>query len=1155
MTRSAEQIFHEARKMPPSERAAYLRGACGGDAALWADVEGLLSADAQAGEFLRTSEEASPGAAAETSAATPCEQAGAQIGRYKLLQPIGEGGFGSVWLAEQRDPVKRRVALKIIKLGMDTRQVIARFEAERQALAMMDHPNIAKVLDAGATETGRPYFVMEYIKGVPILEYCDTDTMDTKARLALFSSVCHAIQHAHQKGIIHRDIKPSNVLVTMHDGVPVPKVIDFGIAKATSSELTARTLFTEHRQMIGTPAYMSPEQAEISGLDIDTRSDIYSLGVLLYELLTGTTPFDSKELLGKGFAEMMRIIREVEPHKPSTRLSSLGDTGARTAQQRHLGDIKKLGLLLRGDLDWIVMKCLEKDRTRRYETANGLAADIKRHLNNEPVTAGAPSAGYKLRKFVKRNRAQVMAGGVVAAALLLGVVGTTTGLVWALDEKSRADAERAKAVLAAESAGRSEKQARQSEREARFSLADSYLAQAREMRLRREIGFREAGLKLLGQAAAVRGSTLELRNEALATLAQSDLVVESQFASARHAKFGGSAAIKAGRLVYGTRTGEFLVRPRIDTEVGEYRIGPPEAGDESGRADLSPDGRYLIGTFQKRFSHDVRLFGWDVAGGRRLWTQPLPGQVQILGWAFNPKSPTVAIGHPDRTVRTHNLSDGSVVRVIPVDLPVSDLLFLRIGAGDRFLLMADSERPRLVRWDLETGASVELPLPGRAYFLAQSNDGRWLAVGCGDSRIVVYRIDSPDPFWPTIAPDSPALPHAILSGHLAPLNRLSFALDGSLLISSAVDSSTRFWDVSRGVERFAPALSTALIGVDAGRIALASGENQRVGLWRLQPAEICRTLPAHSGVHAFIDERWFADGGDAGLTIWDAQTGVGKTRLYNKRVTAVHVLPHGLLAATFEGLLRWSIQHTPQGPVFVGPDLLREGAWVDMCVSPDNTTAFVSDQDRVWRIPLADPESATRLAEHSGARPKAVSPDGARLVVGHWAGNEVVVYSVADGSRLFSLPTPGIGYAIGAFTPPRADGDGLLIIATNERYHFLDGATYAERHSVPRQGWLASLAVSPDGAMAMITRNGSTPALIDLRSFDVLAELTLPEPNSTLLQPAFDPSGSTLVISTATHHTFVWDLPAMRRQLGQLGLDWPSTGGPLRKEAGDDTQR
>jgi tetratricopeptide (TPR) repeat protein len=385
---------------------------------------------------------------------TTSEAAGSQIGRYKLLEQIGEGGMGTIWLAEQREPVRRRVALKIIKLGMDTKQVIARFEAERQALAMMDHPNIAKVLDAGSTETGRPYFVMEYIKGIPILEYCDTERVDTPARLELFASVCHAIQHAHQKGIIHRDIKPSNVLVTLHDGVPMPKVIDFGIAKATNSELTTKTLFTEHRQMIGTPAYMSPEQAEMSGLDIDTRSDIYSLGVLLYELLTGTTPFNTKALLESGFDEMLRAIREDEPHKPSTRISKLGDTGTRTAQQRRV-EVKKLGMLLRGDLDWIVMKCLEKDRTRRYETANGLAADLRRHLNDEPVTAGAPSATYKLRKFIRRNRVQVIAASVVVAALLAGVVAASWGLVQTsrarsatlqrqLDDEQRSTAEKAR---------------------------------------------------------------------------------------------------------------------------------------------------------------------------------------------------------------------------------------------------------------------------------------------------------------------------------------------------------------------------------------------------------------------------------------------------------------------------------------------------------------------------------------------------------------------------------------------------------------------------------------------------------------------------------------------------------------------------------------
>ena len=496
---NAEHIFSTAReKTDPKERAGYLDGACGNNVGVRAKVEALLAADAEAGSFLRTGIEGSRDQGIEDDLdatipqgsdiqpSKPNETPGTLIGRYKLLQQIGEGGFGSVWMAEQREPVKRRVALKIIKLGMDTKQTLARFEAERQALAMMDHPNIAKVLDAGSTDAGRPYFVMEYVKGIGILEYCDTEKLDTPTRLDLFAKICHAIQHAHQKGIIHRDIKPSNVMITLHDGVPVPKVIDFGIAKATNAELTEKTLFTQHRQMIGTPAYMSPEQAEMSGLDIDTRSDIYSLGVLLYELLTGTTPFDSKELMSKGFAEMVRIIREDEPHKPSTRVSSLlseprtqvrglhesevqaagpsepraqaSGSSAKTerrsavdiARQRRV-DPQSLSRQLRGDLDWIVMKCLEKDRSRRYDTANGLAADIKRHLDDEPVVAGPPGAGYRLRKFVKRNRGQVIAAGVVAAALVLGVAGTTGGMLWALKEKTRADGEAERATLAAAS--------------------------------------------------------------------------------------------------------------------------------------------------------------------------------------------------------------------------------------------------------------------------------------------------------------------------------------------------------------------------------------------------------------------------------------------------------------------------------------------------------------------------------------------------------------------------------------------------------------------------------------------------------------------------------------------------------------------------------
>jgi len=441
-----EAIFAGALLVPPEKRARYLDAACGGDQALRERVEELLAAHDDAGEFMPPPRAQRTGSGDTRSPLLGLEdQPGDRVGRYKLLQQLGEGGCGVVWMAEQEEPVRRRVALKVIKLGMDTKNVIARFEAERQALAMMDHPNIARVFDAGATETGRPFFVMELVPGVPITKYCDQRNLSTAARLQLFAQVCNAIQHAHQKGVIHRDLKPSNILVTLHDGEPLPKVIDFGIAKATQGRLTNRTLFTAFEQFIGTPAYMSPEQAEMSGIDIDTRSDIYSLGVLLYELLTGRPPFDPKTLIQAGLDEVRRIIREVEPAKPSTRLNTLAASDRDTIARQRGTAPGQLSLLLRGDLDWIVMKALEKNRSRRYETANSLALDIQRHLQNEPVSARPPTTGYRISRFIRRNRLAVTAISAVAAALVIGTVVSVAQALRARRAEHVAVAERANA--------------------------------------------------------------------------------------------------------------------------------------------------------------------------------------------------------------------------------------------------------------------------------------------------------------------------------------------------------------------------------------------------------------------------------------------------------------------------------------------------------------------------------------------------------------------------------------------------------------------------------------------------------------------------------------------------------------------------------------
>jgi serine/threonine protein kinase len=592
----AKSIFLQAVDIASSQhRESYVTGECGGDEDLRREVEELLAHHAQIGSFLEAAQPAPPATLDEPRT----ERAGTVIGPYKLLQQIGEGGMGTVYMAEQSSPVQRKVALKLIKPGMDSRQVLARFAAERQALALMDHPNIAKVFDAGTTESGRPYFVMELVKGVPITRYCDEHHLTPRERLALFVPVCQAVQHAHQKGIIHRDMKPSNVMVYIYDGKPVPKVIDFGVAKATGSKLTEQTLYTEFGAILGTFEYMSPEQAELDQLDIDTRSDIYSLGVLLYELLTGTTPLERKRMKQVALLELLRLVREEEAPRPSTRLSTTEGLPSIAASRGT--EPKKLCGLMRGELDWILLKALEKDRNRRYETANALAADVLHYLHDESVQACPPSARYRFRKFVRRNKGILAPVGVVALALVIG----TLVSVW-------------QAVLATEARNATRDQLRftqEAEEKGTQRLYRSLVARARASRLSRRIGQRFETLETLAEAAKMaRGMNLPpsefltLRNEAIACLALLDLRVAKEWDGFPNGSWQVHFAGTLERYARVDRQGAVSVR-RVADDAEIYHLsgmGPGESG-----AILSPDGNFL----GQHLGHRFKL--WKLTGRSR----------------------------------------------------------------------------------------------------------------------------------------------------------------------------------------------------------------------------------------------------------------------------------------------------------------------------------------------------------------------------------------------------------------------------------------------------------------------------------------------------------------------------------------------------------
>ena len=748
-----QDIFSRALEQKSlEERDLYLDKACQGDAVLRGQIESLLRAHEQAGKFLGQTIKLPTNYS---------EHAGTKIGRYKLLELIGEGGFGAVWMAEQEDPVRRRVALKVIKPGMDTQQVLARFEAERQALAMMDHPSIARVFDGGATDAGRPYFVMELVRGVPITEYCDANKLSTRERLALFIQVCQAVQHAHQKGVIHRDLKPSNILITEVDGAPAPKVIDFGVAKATQARLTDLTLFTGLHQMIGTPAYMSPEQAGLGALDTDTRSDIYALGVLLYELLTGQTPLTRKEFDQAGMDEIFRLIREQDPPKPSTRLSALTGAELTTIAARRQAEPVKLNRLLAGDLDWIVMKALEKDRRRRYETAGTLAQDVERHLKNEPVIAAPPSWAYGAGKTMRKHRRSF----AVAAALAFLLLAGTTVSVW---QATRASREARLAELSRQAAAAAESRAESSEKEVAHQAVRSYVDKGAQLldtndyfgslvwfaeALRLDQGYAAAEVLHRARVGAILRQSPKLTGVILHKREVSSVELSPDGGRLLTGSFDGTARIwdattaapltppmkHAAEVISASFSpdGQRVVTASLDHTARVWDantaapVSPPlEHGDDVLYAAFSPDGRRVVTT-----SADKTARVWDAATGQPV-TPPLRHEDAVYPAAFSPDGRFVVTASQDKTARIWNAATGQLAT--PILQHNGKVWWATFSPDGRWVATACEDHTARL-WDAHTGKTVGLPLQHseEVTYAAFSPDGKSLVTASGES---IFRI-------------------------------------------------------------------------------------------------------------------------------------------------------------------------------------------------------------------------------------------------------------------------------------------------------------------------------------------------------------------------------------------------------------------------------
>jgi serine/threonine protein kinase/WD40 repeat protein/tetratricopeptide (TPR) repeat protein len=1111
-------IFIAALKKPNAvDRAAFLDDACGSNADLRREVEALICEHEQLGSFLE-----SPAVPRPSSADDPIREGpGTLIGSYKLLEQIGEGGFGVVFMAEQQHPLRRKVALKVLKPGMDTRQVVARFEAERQALALMDHPNIAHVFDGGETASGRPYFVMELVKGLPITEFSDQDRLNVRERLELFVTVCQAVQHAHQKGIIHRDLKPSNVLVTLHDGTPAVKIIDFGIAKATGQQLTEKTLFTNFAQLVGTPLYMSPEQAALSALDVDTRSDIYSLGVLLYELLTGTTPFDKERLRTSSFDEIRRIIREEEPPKPSTRISTLGHAAATLSTQRK-SDPNGLSQLFRGELDWIVMKCLEKDRNRRYETASTLARDIERYLHDEPVQACPPSAAYRFRKFARRNRTMLAAGTLVAGVLVLGTVVSLWLAVRALDAEGLA----AKRLVTETEA----RQAADAERDtAKHRLFDARLTQARAARWSGRIGQRFESWKALTEAAEIareleldESRLLELRNEAIACLALMDVRLVKEWPGSP-AGTGDAMSFDANFEHYARCDAKGLISVRRVADDQELaRLDSGRRGHAS--LLLSPDGNLLVGLNDWHLT----MLVWDWRRGGIVFQLGPPEKTYAL---FTPDSRQLAVSQADGTITLFEVGTWKVLRRCTVDFRPGSIALHPDGAkvaigGDR-------------RVDVRGWASGELlrrlDHPERATATWHPN-GKVLAVGCADSNVYLWDAAT-------------GRQHAILQGHQGSVTQVAFSLDGGLLFTTAWDGISRIWDPWSGRQLLGglAALagnSEAQYSHDGRRLVTRSGE--KLSLWEVHAGFEYSCLPEVSRIAGYgtmaisPDGSWLAAAHNSGVELRELPGGSVKAFLPLGHTAGVMFHPNGgqLFTSGAIGVHVWPLRTDGRALRIGPPRSLAKGTCGRLSLDQRGRllTVVMGGGGRI--LDLEHPSEVITFPHHN-IHGVAASPDGRWVASGCMHGQGVKIWDAQNG-RLVQDLAPDAEWSVAVFSP---DGQWLAT-STDEGFGVWDVRTWQRVRLVRAQQdnpHAGVLAFSSDGKVLALSTARHVVQLVDPATGRLFATLQAPA-SDWVRSICFSPDGSRLAVATTIHKDQavlrMWDLRRIREQLQEIGLDW-----------------